>query len=67
MANPNSQFQIVVDRPLFYQKANFYKVKELLIEDDAPPTKFVKTHPGILFKHELEVQRTHRVDHTESD
>jgi len=55
VANPNSQFQIVVDRPLFYQKANFYKVKELLIEDDAPPTKFVKTHPGILFKHELEV------------
>ena len=46
------QFSIL---KMFYQKANFYKVKELLIEDDAPPTKFVKTHPGILFKHELEV------------
>jgi len=49
-------FQIAIDKPILHQKANFYKGKELMIEDDedVSPIKFVKAQPGHLFKHELE-------------
>lgn len=56
VANPNTHFQIAVDKLVFHQKVNCYKGKELLIENDneAPLTKYMKARPGRLFKHDLE-------------
>ncbi|KAG5059991.1 hypothetical protein JHK87_001020 [Glycine soja] len=53
IATPNTQFQIAVDKLVLFQKANCYKDRKLLIEEDAPSTKYVKAHHGRLFKHEL--------------
>ena len=52
----NTQLQILVDKPMQYQKVNYYNGKELLIEDDedASPTRYVKAHPRRLFKHDHE-------------
>jgi len=44
LATLETQFQIVIDKLVLYQKTNCYKGKELLIEDDedASPIRFVK-------------------------
>jgi len=51
LATPETQFLIVVDKLILYQKANCYKGKELLIEydEDTPIIRFVKAPPGHLF------------------
>ena len=56
LATPETQFQITIDKHVLYQNTNYFKGKELLIEDDedAPPIKFFKARPRRLFKHELE-------------
>lgn len=44
-----------MDKHVLYQKANYYKGKELMTKDDedASPTRYVKALPNRLFKHEL--------------
>ena len=56
LATSKTWFQIEVDKPILFLKANRYQDKELLIEEDedAPPTRYVKAYPRRLFKHELE-------------
>ena len=51
----NSKFHLVVHKPIFHKKANYYKGKEPMAEDNegALPTRFIKAHPGRLFKHEV--------------
>ena len=45
-------FQIVVDKLVLYQKTNYYKGKELLIEEDEDdaPTRYVKARLEKLFQ-----------------
>ena len=68
VSTPNTQLKIAVDKYVLYQKANCYKGKELLIEEDeeAPPTKYVKVHPSKLSKHEPEVIKRKK-KHTNMD
>lgn len=59
LATPNTQFQVAMDKHVLYQKANYYKGKELMTKDDedAPLTRYIKARPDILFKHEPKVMQ----------
>lgn len=68
LATLETQFQIAMDKPMLYQKANCYKGKKILIKDDedAPPTRYVKAHPEKLFKHELKAIKQ-KIEHKSLD
>ena len=53
LASSRTKFELGVDKLVLIPKANFYKDKENMIEDDedAPPTCYVKARPNRLFKH----------------
>lgn len=56
-AHSETKFQLGMDKPMLIPKADCYKGKKKLIEDDkdAPPTRYVKAKPNRLFKREVAV------------